>query len=590
MKSVNDVVARFHELEGEKFPWLLHYQVLAEIFLTRKMDFTRIIIPGQFLQQDVFDNTGQFSAYLFASVFLSMMWPDASRTFEICPDHRLKHLPGVEDYFRFCTRVMHHAMEKPKAGLSMALMEHFLDSGIFGTSGIFTDEGLDDEPEIPLRYDAWGVKNMCIAETAQGYVNEVHFVRPLSVRQIMEEYSRPGDTLPSSIQEKIRAGGQALEEKLDVLTAIMPKNPEAGKHGIAGMPVRSVHIIVDNRAKLRESGFDEMPVAVGRMFKQLNESLGRSCGMLALPDAQSLNILTEGVLIATEKSLDPPLGVLDDGRLGGGVIDTSARAINVFNTAGRGGNDKPIFPLTTMDLAGFQFTQKLQEFLASKIAQAFFLDRLLDLNNQTQMTAYETSVRDKIRGEALGGVFARQEKEVLTPMVERSFNILFRKGYLGIVKDGPGARLRKRWDAIVGAEKVIIPDAVLKAHRAGLSVFEVKYISPAKRFQQAEKLKGLMQANDIVMNMAQLPAFASMADSVDIDENVHKIYELSGAPIEVLRTLQQLKDFRAANKKQRDAQTNLDQGEQKANIGLKTAQARQATGTTAALPPIGGNG
>jgi hypothetical protein len=48
---------------AEKTPWLVLFQALAEIFFTRKMDFTRVIIPGQFLQADVFDNTAQFAAY-----------------------------------------------------------------------------------------------------------------------------------------------------------------------------------------------------------------------------------------------------------------------------------------------------------------------------------------------------------------------------------------------------------------------------------------------------------------------------------------------------------------------------------------------
>lgn len=585
-KSAKEYIGRLRELEAEKYPWLIHYQALAEIFLTRKMDFTRVIIPGQFLQADVFDNTGQFSAYLFASIFLSMMWPDASRTFRLTPNYRLKNLPGVEDFFRFATHVMHEHMEKPKAGLSMALMEHFLDTGIFGTAGVFTEDNSKNDPELPLVYDAWGVKNMNISETKQGFVDEVYYIRPLKVKQIVSEYNKTGDYIPARIMEKYRTGKH--DEELDVLIVIEPKQPEKDdignlKRGMAGMAIRTVHIAVGEGAKLRTGAFEEMPVAVGRLFKQLNEPLGRSCGMLALPDAQSLNTLTEGVLVATEKSLDPPLGVLDDGRLGGGIIDTSAQAINVFNTSGRQSNEKPVFPLFT--IGEFQQALEQQKQLAAKIAQAFFLDRLLDLNNQVQMTAYETSVRDKIRGEALGGVFSRQEKEVMTPMIERSFNILFRGGYMGIVSEGPGAKLRKTWDSIVGAEKVIVPDVVLKAWKAGLNVFDVEYISPAKRFQQSDKLRGLMTALDSVIALA--PVQPQAMDGVDVDKLVNRLFELSGAPMDIIRTQLALTKFRAANREEADKQKQLDQGEQQANIGLKASQARQALGTTPAVPANG---
>lgn len=583
MKSTKEYIGRLHELESEKAPWLTHYQALAEIFLTRKMDFTRVMIPGQFLQADVFDNTGQYSAYLFASIFLSMMWPDSARTFRLKPNYRLKGVPGVEDYFRFATHQMHEYMEKPKAGLSMALMEHFLDVGIFGTSGIFVEDNSANDPELPLLYDAWGVKNMCISETKQGFVDQVYYVRPLKIKQIVTEYNKTGDYIPVRIMEKYKAGKG--DEEIDVLIVIEPKNPEKDdvgnlKRGKAGMAIRTVHIAIGEEARLREGAFEEMPISVGRLFKQLNEPYGRSCGMLTLPDAQSSNVLTEAVLVATEKSLDPPLGVLDDGRLGGGIIDTSAQAINVFNTSGRQSNEKPVFPLFT--IGEFQQALETLKNLAAKIAQGFFLDRLLDLNNQVQMTAFETSVRDKIRGEALGGVFSRQEKEVMTPKIERSFNILFRGGYLGIVNDGPGAKLRKTWDSIVGAEKVIVPDAVVKAWKAGLNVFEVEYISPAKRFQQSDKLRGLMTAIDSVIAMQ--PVVPQITDKVDTDMLVDRLFELSGAPMDVVRTQDALVKFRAANQKQAETQRTLDQKEQGANIGLKSAQARQALGTTPAIP------
>lgn len=582
--STAEYLAIWEELDAEKKPWLIHYQALAEIFLTRKMDFTRMMIPGEFLQANVFDNTGQFAAYMFASVFLSMMWPDSERTFRLRPVKRLRKLQGVEEYFRWATEVLHEAMDKPEAGLSMALMEHFLDTGIFGISGIATLDGPDDDDELPLVYDSWGVKSMCVRETAQGFVDTVYYVRSLTVRQIAIEYSKPGDKLPPKIAEAFEKKGKFLNEKHDILTIVEPKKPEPGKRGQAGMKVRTVHIAKDEGVRMRLGAAEDMYVAVGRLFKSTDETQGRSCGMLALPDAQSLNALTEAVLVAAEKLLDPPLAVLDDGRLGGGVIDTSAGALNVFNSSGRMGNEKPIFPINTV--GEMQSALEQQKQFMEKIAKAFFLDRLLDFNNTAQMTAFETSVRDKIRGESVGGVFARQEKEVMTPTVKTSFNKMFRKGYLGIINTGPGAKLRNKWDTITGAEKVIVPDVVVEAVRAGLNVFDVEYISPSKRFQQAGKLQGLMTAIDAIA--ALQPVIPGISDRVDGDTTAEDIFEYSGAPITSLRTMDATVKFRAANRQAADKQAQLQEGEQKANIGLKTAQARAQLGTKPA-PGAGGN-
>lgn len=575
---VSYYLARSNELDDEKKPWLSLFQSLAEIFYTRKMDFTRVIIPGQFLQADVFDNTGQFAAYLCASVRLSMMWPDASRTFTIEPVRRLKGMPGVEEYFRFVTEEMYEAMDNPKAGLQMALMEYFLDTGVFGTGAVAALDGPDDDASLPVIFDAWSVKAMTIAETAQGFVDTVYFKRQLTVRQVVLEYKDGRDSISPKITEAYEA--EKYDEKVNILIVIEPKTPEKGKEGIAAMSCRTVHIDVDHQFMMRESGYEEMPLFVGRLFKTTDEPYGRSFGMVAQCDAQSLNILTEAVLVASEKLLDPALAVLDDGRLGGGVIDTSSGAVNVFNTMGRMGNEKPIFPINTVGELNSALEQ--QKEFKGKVMQAFLLDRLLDLNNQTQMTAYETSVRDRKAGQAAGGVFSRDEKELFTPLIHRVFNQLFRKGYFGIVKTGPGAKNLAAWDKITGGQKMVVPTAIIEAHKAGLDVFEVKYISPAKRFQQAEKLQGIFTAVDAIVALAAV--IPGITDNIDGDQTTQDIYAYGGAPKTGLRTKDDLLKFRAANAQKQAETDKLEQGEAASNIALKSAQARMAMGTTGPGP------
>lgn len=581
-RSVAEYLAIWEELENEKKPWLVHFQAIAEMFFTRKMFFTRVITPGQFLQADVFDNTPQYALHLAASVFLSMLWPESARTFEIVPVPELRDQMGVEDYFRWATGKMHRAMEQPKAGLSVALMEYLLDLLSFGTAGVgtFKNPNIKKDREVPVIYDAWGIKNMNIAETAQGFVDTVYYVRPYRVRQLMEEYSKRGDKIPPRIKELYK--NSKFSDEVDVLVVIEPKEPEEGKAGVVGMTVRTVHIAKEDGFIMRESAYEEMPVAVGRQFKSLDEVLGRSSAMLALPDAQSSNVMTEAVLVAAEKQLDPPLVVLDSGRLGGGVVDTSSGAINVYDTGGRlNTNEKPIAPLFTV--GEFNHAIEVIKELRDKILSAFFLDRLLDTNNQTQMTAYETSVRDHKNGQSMGGVFGRQQKEVFTPMIERTFNILFREGYLGIVKSGIGGRLRALWNKITGAREVVVPDAVLKAYAAGLDVFEVRYISPAARFQQSEKLRGIMTASDLIVALAQV--IPGIADVPDGDVIARHVFKFAGAPMDCTRTAEKLKEYRAANRQRADQAKQLDDQEQQANVALKSAQARSAMGTTGKLPP-----
>ncbi len=575
---VSRYLSRSRDYERIKAPWIPVYQALAQAFLTRKADFTHASSMGEFIaSHEVFDNTGQFAAHVFASVCLSMLWPDAARTFNIVPVSQLKDQPGVEAYFRSVTKKMHLAMDRSEAGLLIAFMEYFLDQGIFGTSGVANFDGPEDDPSIPVVFEAWDVKAMCISQNAQGYVDTVFFKINRTVRQVYEEYGNGGrDRISNAVKEQYAAG--KYEEKVEILKVVEPKTPEAGKKGIAGMKVRTVHIDVTNKVLMREGGYEEMPIHVGRMFKRIDETQGRSSGMIALADAVTMGGLTEGVIVATEKQLDPPLALLDDGRLGGAVVDTSAGGFSVLNASGRLGGEKPIFPLFTV--GEMQSAEKLMERLEGKLMQAFFLDRLLDLNNKTMMTAYETSIRNRLRGESVGSIFARQIMEVITPTIKGSFNRMYRKGHFGDFPGtkGAGADVRRKWRQLTGKEDIVVPEIVFKAIEAGLDVYDIEYISPAQRFMEAEKLQGMFTGADALAALE--PVLPGITDNIDKDVYARKVWKFAGAANDALRTLDDLRDFRAANAARQNAAAALETGKGLAEIQAKSAQARAALGTT----------
>lgn len=568
--SVSKYLSRHEVMLSEKSPWNAHFQRLGESFLNRKADFSSSIAPGDFLYNNVFDNTGEVCAMQAASVFLSMLWPDSSRTFVLRPVDELRDQPGVEEHFRYVTKQAQRFMDAPRAGLLPALQEFEIDEQVFGTAGVGVFENADES--LPLRFESWGIKGMCISENAQGFVDMIYYTEEKTARQVVEEYGR--ENVAAAILVAFDAG--KYEEKINILKVIEPRSiaDRTGKLGALGMAVRTIHIDTVNKNVMRESGYEEMPVAVGRMIKTSGEKYGRSPAMMALPDVGSLNSLKEGVIRATEKQLDPPLGVLDDGRLGGGSIDTSAGALNVFNSSGRMTGDKPVFPLYTV--GELQSAEKLVEAFKQSIAQAFSLDRLLDLNNQTQMTAYETSVRDRMRGDSLGAMFARQIAEVFTPIVERSVSVLYRKGLLGISDSGMVAALKKTWGRILGKPVHVIPKVVVDAINAGLDVYEVEYVSPAKRFMQSEKLQGMFTAAEFFQKMAVTPGFEMIADNVDFDAMARNVLNYTGSPSEVQRVKSQIEAIRKGRAEAQMAQAQAEQAQKMSEVARNAGSAVQA--------------
>ena len=263
-----------------------------------------------------------------------------------------------------------------------------------------------------------------------------------------------------------------------------------------------------------------MPISVGR-FRKLNyERYGRSPAMMALPDTKEANALREAVIVATEKNLDPPLGVYNDGVMGGGVIDTSAAAINVFNDSG---SREPVFPLMTVGSIPDALA-RIEE-LKNSISQHFHIDRLLDFNNEQQMTFGEAQIRDQIRSASLSALFSRQIKETFTPTIERSVHVLWRDGEFGVVK---GSEEEKDLQAQGVNDIEYVPDILAERLAEGESVYEVRYKTKAAQASRGEEYLSILDVMQFVGQAAQFDPEALM--SINVREAIKHISDIRTIP------------------------------------------------------------
>ena len=569
ISNVEKYIDRMKVMETEKRPFVDMYKRLAEWFLTRKQDFDDTLTPAAFFYSDIYDNTGEHAAMIASSAYLAMIWPEAARSIVLEPVEEIRGAAGVDEYFKKITHRVRLAMDNPKAGLLTALQEHTLDGRVFGISGIAAFENDDeDDNSVPVIYDQWDIKTMLIDENAKGFVDTIYIPRKFTIRQVVEEYG-VHDYVHPVVRKKYDEGKR--DEKITVLKVIetRPKFDRTEK-GKFSKPIRALHIDVDNKCIMREGGYDEMPVFVVRSIKAANEKYGRSDAMVAYPDVISLNVSKESRIRAAEKQLDPPLLVLDDGRVGGAVIDTSAGGTTVINTSGRANGEKAVSPLFTV--GEMQSTEKLEQEWKESIMQAFHVDRLLDLNNGTQMTAYETSIRNRMRGEGLASMFQRDMVEGYIPLTERTVSIMFRKGLLGRINGGITSKVMNLWDKVMGRSPLEVPAAVVEAAAAGLDVYRVRFISPATRFMQAEKLQGVFSVADFAEKA--VAAFPGISDNVDPDKVMRSVVENSGAPSEILRSEDEVAKIREVRAQKEEAAQKLQATQMAAQAARDIGQAK----------------
>nr|DAP60083.1 MAG TPA: head to tail connecting protein [Caudoviricetes sp.] len=557
---INNIFQRFKVLKNNKQSLTSLFQLISEYVYNRKYDGQDIPNAGIFADEDIYDNTAQRANGIMANVMVNNIWPNGPRTFSLGRTWDTPDTEEVKTYFSYVNQQMYSVMDNTKAGLQTALDEYMLDQGAFATSGIYVKEKEDDRA-VPVRYEAWSIKGRYIDEGPDGNIDTIFSEISMSVRNAVKVYGY--ENLSARVRKDFDNGD--IENKVKILHVIEPRlERDKSKKGVKDMPIASIHIEVDTRKILKESGMEEMPVFIGRFSKVPGEIYGRSPAMVAMADILEINAVREAISIATEKQLDPPMAVYDDGALGAGAIDTSAGAINVFSVTGRLNAGKPIEPLYTVGELQSSYTHI--DTLKETINNHFYLDRLLDFNNETRMTLGEAQLRNALRGQSLGAFYARQENEVITPMIERTFNILLKLGRLGVIQGSKEeVEQLKR-----GMQPVYIPEELVQRMMNGEDFYEITYLSPAKRTMQSEELRGIIETANFAVQVA--PTSPEIIDNIDFDKLIARVAKLSGAPMELIKDSDTVKKIREARAKQQKEIAKIEQARQQSEIGRNVAQ------------------
>lgn len=559
----------------EKTPWNNHWQLVHEFFLQRKADFTVTRQDGAFLNSDIWTALPAKAAETCASALLGLVWPD-NDSFKYEPfGEDLEGNAEVKAWFEYATLQVQTDLDDPAAGLQLALDEFMLDYAVSGTPAIHMEAGA----ESTYRFDAWSVKQFAIDEGASGYVDTFYMEREYTVRQMYEKSQGPqGWKLSKKTMDAWTAG--KFQDKVNVLHVIEPRFVDPGKgSGPQNMPWASYHIEMDTKQLLRESGYQELPTFCARASKRIGEKYGRSMAMRALPDVMELNALVEIMTLGAEKSYDPPLAIMDDGVFGGGTIDTSAGAINVMNVQGKlGAGRKPIeqlFENGSFQGSGMEF---LMESLAKTINDHFMIDRLIDQDSKTQMTAQEWNGRKAMRQQALSSPLSRLKAELFDRLLERAFNMGLRAGRFGFAAGSPEAIA---WAAAnPGAQVRTIPQKIVDLQGRRKRVYKIRYLTPAAREQRAEEAQGIMSWLQLIGEMAgQDP---TVGDTVNAERTLSVMGDIWNVPQECKNTPQELQQIRAVKADAQMQQSKLDQTAQGATIAKTLAQASQAS--AAAVP------
>jgi hypothetical protein len=556
--NAKQLKAEFDTLATERSNWNPLWQVLGEYVSQIKQNFETQPANGEFLTKEIFDANGAFAAHNAASALLGMLWPaTAKQAIEIKPPDDLDMDTELSQFYERMTNRTVRAMDDPRANLSLSLDEYMLDEIIFGTAGV----GVEAGDESKLLFKPYGVKELYIDEGKNGKVDKVYLCYEWTVGRVVDEYGL--ENVSPKVAEKFR--NDKTRDKVKILHIIKKRRERKAIKGKLAMPYMSVHMEYGNCHVMREDGFHELPIFVGRFRKLLYELYGRSPAMNALPDIREANVLREAFIIGTEKALDMPIGVMDDGMLGGGYIDTSAKAINVFNASGNLGGNQPVFEIGKPP--NLAVAEARLEKLNMNISQHFHIDKLLDFNNQTQMTFGEAQIRDQIRTASLSSLFSRQIAEVFTPLIERSVNILWRAGEFGVLRGS----IEEQELMATGKEPEYIPDALVERLERGEEIYTINYKTKAANASRAEEYIAIIDVTTFAAQAAAVDPSVTMR--VNMHEAVKNLADIRALPVGIIRQDDEVEAMQQQQAQAQAAQQALMTADAAAGVADKAASA-----------------
>jgi hypothetical protein len=409
-------------------------------------------------------------------------------------------------------------------------LECMLDMIPAGYFALYVDE---DKEKGGFSFQQWPISQVYFTATKPGKpVDTVFREYSLSAAQAVKEFGE------ESLSEDIR---KAATDKPDTpflfVHAIEPrKDYKEGSKLARNLPVASCHVEVKAKKVVRESGYHEMPVIIGR-WRKINGRSEYTIGPVfnALPDAKQLNNLMFNENAATDLAVAGMWIAEDDGVLNPRTVKVGPRKVIVANSVD---SMKPL-----MTGADFNVSFTIKANLQAQIRRVMMADQLPPMDGPIR-TATEFNVRIAMIRQLLGPIFGRLMAEYLQPLIERCFGIAYRNGSLG---SAPESIRGKR--------------------------FTVKYNSPMAKAQRQEEVSAIERYTQNVGVMAQLNP--DVLDTVDFDVASEIVGDALGVPAKVLRD----KDAVAAIRKGRaDAQEQA-----KAEAVMAPAAQQMAMNATGAM-------
>lgn len=509
-----EIVRRVDKLESERSNYASFWQDVAKYTLPRKAYITRTRTPGEKYDYDIYDSTAMQSNIVLAAGLHSYLTNPNSRWFSLrIQDEKLNENTQVKEWLSDTEKRMYNQFNQ--SNFNQQIHELYLDLGVFGVACMYEEE---DEVE-GIRFYARDIAEIYLCENEKEKVDTVYRKFKLSARQAFEKWGEEAGEVVKNFMDK-----KDYDRQVEFIHCVKPRyERDVNKSDSKNMPWESTYIEKSKKHLITQSGYREFPYFTPRFNKNSGDVWGSSPTMVLYSDIKMLNEMVKVLIRSAQKQVDPPLVLPHDGYLLPIKYGPAALNFRLKGTA-----DDKIEPLATgANISiGLEIISQWQQI----VKKGYFVDLFLLLADPARkdMTATEVMQRVEEKMLILAPVLGRLMNEFLDPLINRTFNIMWRTG------------------------KLLPPPQIIQN-----VPYQIEYISPLARAQKLDQMKSI---NSFIALIAQIAvAKPDVLDNVNEDAIVQDIQDLYGVNPKYVHDAEEVKAIRQARAQAQQAATQQAQ-------------------------------
>ena len=399
---IEDLNRRHQMARAKRDAWQNLWQDCYDYALPQRGDFSGFSSGGNRRSERLYDATAMDAVDQLAASLLGHLTPAWTPWFGLKPGPDL----DAED-----AQALAPILEKAglilqahfdRSNFSVEIHQAFLDLVVAGTGSLAVEEA---EPGhySALRFTAIPLQAIVLEEGNNGFLDCTYRTLSLTLAQIGSRY--PQADIPESV---LNSAERNVQAQFKITEAVVPDGTSY------------LYTAFLEESILLETRLPHSPILNFRWMKSPGEIYGRSPVMKALPDIKTANKVVELILKNASIAVTGIWQADDDGVLNPANIELVPGAIIPKAVGSKG--------LTPLEMPGrFDVSQIVLDDLRARIRHSLLIDRLPQMDGR-RMTATEVVERANEMALLLGATYGRLQCELLTPLIQRAYAILRRRG------------------------------------------------------------------------------------------------------------------------------------------------------------------